>query len=72
MIITHAISGPAGTAILLLAALGLLVGIVVWAVRARTRSTRNLAYPTPCRCGGTSSPLRAPRPASTAHRPMGD
>ncbi len=42
MIITHAISGPAGTAILLLAALGLLVGIVVWAVRARTRSTRNL------------------------------
>ena len=45
MIITHAISGPAGTAILLLAALGLLVGIVVWAVRARARSTQNLAVP---------------------------
>jgi hypothetical protein len=40
MIITHAILGSAGTALLLLAAIGLLVAVVVLAVSARARSAR--------------------------------
>jgi hypothetical protein len=43
MIVTHAIFGPVGAAMLLLAALGLLVGVVVLRVSAaRTRGRRQL------------------------------
>ena len=45
MIITHAITGPAGSALLLLAAIGLLVTVVVLAVSARARSARRVASP---------------------------
>ncbi|HEY5784537.1 MAG TPA: hypothetical protein VIT65_07165 [Microlunatus sp.] len=45
MIITHAISSPVGSAMLLLAAIGLLVGVVVLAVSARNRSPRHLTSP---------------------------
>ena len=45
MIITHAILGSLGSTIVLLAAIGLLVGVVVLAVSARSRSARRLRGP---------------------------
>ena len=45
MIITHAISSPVGSAVLLLAAIGLLVGVVVLTVSARNRSPRRRTGP---------------------------
>jgi len=42
MIITHAISSPVGSAMLLLATIGLLVGVVVLTVSARSRKPRRL------------------------------
>ncbi|HEY5981744.1 MAG TPA: hypothetical protein VIT41_19120 [Microlunatus sp.] len=45
MIITHAIIGTIGSALLLLAAIGLLVGVVALAASARARSARRVAGP---------------------------
>ena len=45
MTITHAIIGSAGPALLLLAAIGLLVAVVILAVSARARSARRLTSP---------------------------
>ena len=45
MIITHAIIGSAGPALLLLAAIGLIVGVVALAASARARSARRRAVP---------------------------
>jgi len=45
MIITHAIIGSAGPALLLLAAIGLLVGVVVLAAAARARRARRRTVP---------------------------
>ena len=45
MIITHAIIGTVGAAMLLLAAIGLLVGVVALAASARARSARRVAGP---------------------------
>jgi hypothetical protein len=45
MIITHAIIGAAGPALLLLAAIGLLVAVVVLTVSARARSARRVTGP---------------------------
>ena len=45
MIITHAIIGSAGPALLLLAAIGLLVGVVVVAASASARSARRRTVP---------------------------
>jgi hypothetical protein len=45
MIITHAILGSVGSVLLLLAAIGLLIGVVVLAASARARSARRLTGP---------------------------
>ena len=45
MIITHAILGSVGSVLLLLAAIGLLIGVVVLAATARARSARRLTGP---------------------------
>jgi hypothetical protein len=45
MIITHAIIGPVGAAMLLLAAIGLLVGVLALTASARTRSPRRTVDP---------------------------
>jgi hypothetical protein len=45
MFITHAIIGSAGSALLLLAALGLLAGVVVLAVSTRARRARRRDVP---------------------------
>lgn len=42
MIITHAISSPVGSAMLLLAAIALFVGVVVLTVSARSRSSQRV------------------------------
>jgi len=45
MIITHAIIGTAGSGLLLLAAIGLIAGVVVLAATVRTRRARRRTVP---------------------------
>jgi hypothetical protein len=66
MIITHAIIGLVGSALLLLAAIGLVVGVVVLAASARARNGRRRTAPdvvplwwdqSPAAGGSTGTPV---------------